>query len=121
LAADLDDSDSSDIQLPKIIPASVPSPNTVPTNMSAHVDEAQKCFQGVTFQAPTEDMVHRNDFLLPILGGRLLEVKNTRLPPERRDNLTMGFMTKNLERLSQLAILSGAIVDNLAEVNPDST
>jgi hypothetical protein len=89
--------------------------------MSAHVAEAQKCFDGVTFQAPTEEMLHRNDFLLPIIGGRFLEVKNTRLPPDRRDHYTMRFMTENLERLGQLAILSGVVVDNLAEADPDST
>jgi hypothetical protein len=89
--------------------------------MNVQVVEAQKCFEGVTFQAPTEDMFHRNDFLLPIIGGHFLEVKNTRLPLDRRDHYTMRFMMENMERLGQLAILSGAIVDNLAEADPDST
>jgi hypothetical protein len=94
----------------------------MPTNMSVQVAEAQKCFEEVTFQAPTKDMVHQNDFLLPIIGGRFLEVKNACLPPDRRDHFTMRFVTENMERLvGQLAILSGAIVDNLAEANPDST
>lgn len=74
-SAEVDDSDNSDISFPEIILVSIPSPGMVPTNMNVQVAEAKKCFEGVTFQAPTEDMLHQNDFLLPVMVATSLRLR----------------------------------------------
>jgi len=110
-------SETDSTSMPDSVRFIAPPPPSAPTNMATWVEEANELFDGVVFSTPNEEMVHRRDFLLPIVAGRFIQRRNESLPSEKQDHYSMKFVSDNLERLCNLSLLAGHIVPSLADTD----